>query len=351
MVKNNTHIEIVRSTTSGLSSLSQPSCDAIFAVLAKHYTKVGVTIVNNLSDLEALVARKPDLVFLGMEYILTNSVSANIAPTKIWVTEYLDEKGITYTGSNQAAHELGRDKSLAKRCVLNAGLKTSAFCVIKQSQSLAPDDLSLAFPLFIKPTSRGGGLGIDSDSVVHTFEQFQSKIRSIAADLRSDSLVEEYLPGREFSVAILKDEDSTEFSVMPLELIAPPDERGARILSKSVKTLNAEQAIAVADEATKSKVCELAVNVFYALGARDYGRVDIRLDKYGVPHFLEANLIPSLISGYGSFPKACVLNLNLSYESMILKIVRLGLARGGDTTEDAFEAHTANSWASLYSPI
>jgi hypothetical protein len=51
------------------------------------------------------------------------------------------------------------------------------------------------------------------------------------------------------------------------------------------------------------------------------------LDKTGTPQFLEANLIPSLISGYGSFPKACVLNIDLDYEPMILSIVRLALMR------------------------
>lgn len=187
--------------------------------------------------------------------------------------------------------------------------------------------MRLTFPLFIKPTNRGGGLGINSDSVANNFYELEPKIQSIAANLESDSLVEEYLPGREFSVAILKYEASEEFAVMPIELIAPPDERGLRFLSGKVKSSNSEQAVAIADEIIKSKVTALAIDVFEALGARDYGRIDIRFDKEGTPHFLEANLIPSLISGYGSFPKACLLNINLDHEQMILRIARLGLAR------------------------
>lgn len=75
----------------------------------------------------------------------------------------------------------------------------------------------------------------------------------------------------------------------------------------------------------------LALASFHALGARDYGRIDIRLDSDGVANFLEANLIPSLISGYGSFPKACELNIGLEYEPMIISITELGLIRNLNT--------------------
>jgi D-alanine-D-alanine ligase len=342
MVKSNKHFEIVRSTASGLSSMGQKSCDSIFAVLSKHYTKVGVTVVNNLSDLEALVACKPDLVFLGMECIPVNPLLGVTDPDKIWITKYLDENGIAYTGSNQSAHQLERNKPIAKQRVLDAGLRTSAFCVIKQNQLLGRNDISLAYPLFIKPSDRGGGLGIDSDSVVYNFEQLLSKVHSITTELRADSLIEEYLPGREFSVAVLKDEHPKGFLVMPIELVAPPDEDGARLLSGHVKSSNTEQALEVTDKVVKSKVSALALDVFYALGARDYGRIDIRLDTTGVPHFLEANLIPSLISGYGSFPKACVLNIGLEYESMILRIAKLGLARNVNDIEDVLAPPTVS---------
>jgi D-alanine-D-alanine ligase len=191
--------------------------------------------------------------------------------------------------------------------------------------------------LFVKPTNRGGGVGIDSDSVVHSFEELSSKVRSITTGLRTDALIEEYLPGREFSVAILKDGYSSGFSAMPIELVAPPDKNGSRLLSGEIKASNAEQALEVTDGVVRSKVTELALDVFYALGARDYGRIDIRLDASGRPHFLEANLIPSLISGYGSFPKACVLNIGLEYEPMIMRIANLGLARSAKSIEDVLE--------------
>lgn len=327
MQKINKHIEIVRSSVPSLSSMSQQSCDGIFDVLSDNYAQVGVSTVNNLDDLMQLISLSPDLVFLGMKYI----PSAN---GRIWLTEYLDNNGISYTGSNMPAHKLELNKQLAKQCVIDNGLNTSKFYVAFQNLPQLRASMHLTFPLFIKPTDKGGGLGIDSSSVAHNFEQLESKILSISTDFQSDSLVEQYLSGREFSVAILKDIDSERLSLMPLELIAPADARGDRILSAAVKSADTESFVKVTDIEIKNEICTLAANVFRAIGARDYGRIDIRMDASGKPQFLEANLLPSLIKDYGNFPKACMLNAGLEYESMILKIVELAFLRSAGPNYD-----------------
>ncbi len=139
------------------------------------------------------------------------------------------------------------------------------------------------------------------------------------------------MPGREFSVAILKQENSPTYLVLPIEKVAPKDERGKRILSKRIKSADSVCDLVVTDKLLHAKLTTLALNVFHALGACDYGRIDIRMDKNGVPHFLEANLLPSLIDNYGSFPKACALNVNMNHETMILNIAALGLSRGNKT--------------------
>jgi len=326
------HIEIVRSSRPWLNSLSQRSSDALLALLQRHYTHVGVTIVNDLYDLQRLVSLQPDLVFLGMKFVPTDHSLGRLSP-RIWLSEYLDNHDIAYTGSNRWAHELEFDKSKAKGRVLEAGLTTSPFHVVRQTDQLVENDIHIEFPLFVKPTDRGGGLGIDSDSVVKDFDALRAKVHSIATRYGSDALVEQYLPGREFSVAILKDTDSDAYTAMPIELIVPADDRGLKLLSSNVKSNDRETAVAVMDLNLKSQVETLALDVFSALGARDYGRIDIRLDADGTPHFLEANLIPSLIAGYGSFPKASMINCGLDYEQMILKIVSLGLTRQYDLAD------------------
>jgi D-alanine-D-alanine ligase len=269
-----------------------------------------------------------------MKFIPSNEDLGFQDSNKIWIADYLDRHGIASTGSDHTAHEFELNKPLAKARALEAGLNTSPFYVIKQNQPQAGHDTSLTFPVFIKPTNRGGGLGIGSDSLAYSFDELNAKARSISENLGSDSLVEEYLPGREFSVAILKDYYLEEYWVMPIELIAPQDNRGARILSSRVKHLDTERSIEVTDEIIKSRVANLAIDVFHALGARDYGRIDIRLDKTGTPHFLEANLVPSLKRSEGNyFPKACALNINLDYGSMIVRIAELGLVRNIKTIE------------------
>lgn len=327
MIKINKHIEIVRSSISQLSSMSEKSCQSILAVLEDNFTEVGVSIVDNLIDLDNLIEQKPDLVFLGMEFIPSDLSLGINDPNKIWLAEYLDNNEIENTGSGRRAHELSRDKSLAKQRVLDRGLNTSEFYVIRQNDKSDINQHKLTFPLFIKPTNRGGGLGIDSDSLVYNLTQLNSKVESISFELKSDSIIEHYLPGREFSVSILKNIDDDDFSIMPIELITPINNMGARILGGKTKSLNTEQAIIVEDTLLKLRLNNLALAVFKALGARDYGRIDIRLDQHDNPHFLEANLIPSLIEDYGSFPKSCLLHLGLDYRSMIMQIVSIALGR------------------------
>lgn len=300
------------------------------AALAEHFTSVQVTVINSISDLQALVARKPDLVFLGMTFLPMNPALGWEDPEKIWISDYLELHEIAYTGSRRTASILERNKNLAKQRVLDSGLSTSPFFVAKQDETLRKRDIELMYPLFVKPANRGGGLGIDSASLVTSFEQLEAKVQSISRELHSDALIEQYLPGREFSVAILRDEHSGDFRTMPLELIAPVDQSGGRFLSAKVKSADSETFVEVTDEGVKSRISTLALDAFEALGARDYGRIDIRLDRDGSPHFLEANLIPSLMNGYGNFPKACLMN-GINYQSMLMNIVNLAFSRSPES--------------------
>lgn len=327
-VKINKSIEIVRSTKTWLSSMSMSSARSIASTLNNKYTKVTVTNVDNLDDLNQLVNRQPDLVFLGMKFIIDESLEGDSLCEKIWISNYLDEFGIRYTGSNKLAHERSVKKSSAKENVIDAGLATSPFFVIDQADCdriNMPDDLS--FPLFVKPNNRGGGLGVNSMSVVNNVDELKAKAYTISHDLGSDSIIENYLTGREFSVAIFDNIDREDSDVMPIEIIAPVDEFGFRILGNVVKSANQETILAVSDPILRSSICRLALKSFMALGAREFGRIDIRIDDKGNPQFLEANLIPSLIAGYGSFPKSCFLNENIEFENMIFRIVDLAFVR------------------------
>ncbi|CAN5152305.1 hypothetical protein BH11PAT4_BH11PAT4_6580 [soil metagenome] len=306
--------------------MSQRSSDPLMALLKEHYTDVRLTIVNTAADLAGIAERKPDLVFLTVKCVPVDAELGREDPQMVWLADFLDQHGIAYTGSGQEAHELELYKPLAKQRAIDNGLDTSPFCVVRKESVGMPDSSPLEYPLFIKPSDRGGGLGVDEHSVVHNRLEADEKIASIAANHQADALVEEYLSGREFSVAILKHADSDQFYTMPLEL-ATSAEFDGDIMSAEMKAANAEIVLPVTDGKIREAICTLALNIFHALGARDYGRIDIKLNADGVPQFLEANLMPSLIDDYGSFPKASMLNENMGWEEMILRIVRLGLSR------------------------
>lgn len=338
MHKIQKHIEIIRSATKGLSSLSLVSAEAIQQVLSQTYSKVGISTINDLADLKKLAKSKPDLVFMGMEFVPSVEPRDIVNGKKIWVSTYLEDRGIKHTGSDRNAAELERYKALAKQRVLDANLKTSPYVVVRNGQIPSKDTLNLRYPLFVKPACLGAGQGIDNDSIVQNYEDLELKVKALNGLYSANVLVEQYLPGREFSVALLINEISGELMAMPIELVAAANDKGERFLGSEAKSSNEEVVLPLTDTLLRTKITDLAKGVFVALGARDYGRIDMRLDVNGEPHFLEANLIPSLIKDYGSFPKACVLNRGLAYEDMILSIVNLGMSRVIVADEQVFES-------------
>lgn len=326
-MKINKHIVIVRTKIKRFSSMSQPSSDNLEHTLSKHYKKVSMHFLNSPDDLDSLLLLKPDAVFSGMKVVPSAVYPKPNNSPSIWLSEFLDQNDIASTGSGIFAHKLERNKAHAKQRILDSNLNSSKYFVAN-SRDLDEDQISeLNFPLFVKPLDMGGGQGIDSLSVVNNYDQLASKVNQISLDYSSNSLVEEYLDGREFSVAVLKDSETGNYLSMPLELIAPKDEYGSRILSESIKSADSEEYSIIKDMDLKKELSNLAVEMFTALGARDYGRIDIRLNSKGVPQFLEANLIPSIIENFGNFPKAFKLNANIGYEDLMLRIVGLALSR------------------------
>ena len=315
------HIIIVRSGTLALSSMGLKSAVMMQAVLSSHYGRVEIMNVSTLTDLDMVVSAGPDVVILGLKNL---STSAGL----ISVTGYLESYGINYLGSHAAAIALDYDKPAAKQAVALAGLRTAASYLLTQDD-LEEIQAELSYPLFVKPPYGGGGQGIGPDSVVRNYYELCTKVKEISDNYHSAALVEAYLPGREFSVALMEQSADREIMALPIELIADQNEQGDRILGQAIKAADTERVTAVVDLALRIRINRLAVAAFRALGARDYGRIDIRLDAEGKPHFLEANLIPGLAKNdfVSYFISACEINLYQSYEAIILNLVQLSLNR------------------------
>ncbi len=317
------HIEIVSTTIPRLSSMGNKTRLGILNELKPLYSDVRISMVNSLADLEAIARRQPDLVFLGMKRL---QAVAGIHED-IWLEQFFSKYGIAVTGSRHTAQRLELDKQRAKARISSAGLQTAQYIVVGKTDIIPINIGLLNYPLLVKPTSLGGGEGVDKESYVENIIQLQSKIHSLRTLHNSDSMIEEYLDGREFSVAILRHEGKNDLYAMPIELIAPKNKTGHRFLSSMVKSADTEICTKVIDIDLQAKLSDFAINIFKQLGARDYGRIDIRLDSRGTPHFLEANLIPSLLKDYGNFPKACKFYLDYSYTDTILHILRLSIER------------------------
>ena len=136
--------------------------------------------------------------------------------------------------------------------------------------------------------------------------------------------METYLSGKEYSVGIFQDSTNGSLQAMPIEIVIKKNKNGHRILDFDVKKDDEEKVIAVTDLIIFEKLSKLAKEAFKALCGKSLGRIDIKMNQQGVPHFMEANLMPGLRKGY--FYRSCLLNLNMNYEDMIFSIANTGLS-------------------------
>ncbi|MDA7817315.1 ATP-grasp domain-containing protein [Sulfurimonas sp.] len=281
---------------------------------------VELTICKSLQDLKDVVQRKPDLVILAVKYIVLNDIE------NIWLSEYFAKNGINHSGSSRETLKYDSDKVLAKSFLRNKGINTAKYFTAIPGEYKSTFDLPTGYPLFIKPLNAANGNGIDDLSLVNNFEEFQSKVLSLYESYDAPVLVEEYISGQEFTVAIIQTKDDG-LIVSALEIIAPESSNGLRILGEKVKRDDTEVLRKTKDNLMMDRVKTLAIDAYIELGIRDYGRIDVKTNKYGHCFFMEVNLVPGMGNGSSYFPIACALEHNLSYYDVIKLIVDKGISR------------------------
>ena len=322
-IKINKSIEIVIVHNPGEKNFHQDNVgiileeNKILKILSKRYTDVSITKIDNKKDLDRLLKRKPDLVFSGVKYFNFNN-------KKVWLNDCLEAYDIPYIASSRTALDNESDKNLAKKIVLKAKIKTADFFVTEPDQHQNESSIPISFPLFIKPVKGGDSRGIDSNSIAYNFSSFKKKVLEIKTKHNLSSLVETYLPGKEYSVGIFQDSINGTLRAMPIEIIIKKNINGHCILDFDVKKDDEEKVIAVTNKKILKKLSKLAKKAFKALGGKSLGRIDIKMNHQGVPHFMEANLMPGLRKGY--FYRSCLLNLDMSYDDMIFNIANTGLS-------------------------
>jgi len=201
----------------------------------------------------------------------------------------LELLGIPYTGSGPLASALAMDKTMTKRVWLQQGLPTPAFEVLDADTELrlVPDRLSL--PLIIKPPHEGSTVGITK--VVGYSDMKEAY--AAAARFDSEVLAEQFIAGRELTVAVLGSGKAAR-ALPVIEIAAPGGNYDYEHKYFSDDTQYFCPAALPPEVA--AEVAEIAVKAYLALGCEGWGRADFILDRDNRPWLLELNTSPGMTS-------------------------------------------------------
>lgn len=252
-----------------------------------------------------------DLVFNIAEGVSGRSREAQ-------VPALLEVYGIPCTFSDPLVCAMTLDKALTKRMVASAGLATPRFRVISSEDELAGVELN--YPLFAKPNAEGTGKGVDATSRIENPKQLRQVCRRLLAKFSQPVLIEEYLPGREFTVGILG--TGAEARVLgTLEVAvradAPTRDYGYVVKEKCEKFV---EYLPVPRDGLRAEIEQLALVSYRVCECRDVGRVDIRLDALGRPSFIEINPLPGMHPTHSDLPMIAT-SEGISYRNLLEGII------------------------------
>ncbi len=239
------------------------------------------------------------------------------------VPALLDAYGIAYTFSDPLVLALTLHKGMTKRVLRDLGVPTPDFAEIASEEDVGK--VGLPFPLFVKPIAEGTGKGIGPACRVADRESLRRESLRLLARYRQPVLVETFLPGREFTVAVAGTGARAEvLGVMEIFLKGNAE---ADVYSYTNKE-ECEQRVeyALADDAVARAAAENALSAWVGLGCRDAGRIDLRVDALGVPNLMEVNPLAGLHPEHSDLPIICGL-AGIPYDRLIGRIMESALAR------------------------
>ncbi|MDQ4077680.1 MAG: D-alanine--D-alanine ligase [Chloroflexota bacterium] len=255
-----------------------------------------------------------DIVFNMAEGVWGRSREAQVPAV-------LEAFQIPYTGSDPLTLALCLDKAMAKRLWQHGGVPTPRFHVVTDLADLAAGHDELPrLPLFVKPVHEGSSKGIGVESIVETEQQLRERVEWILTCYRQPVLIEEFLPGREFTVGILG--NGAEARVLGIgELVLSSLDRVYGYTQKEEwKARVPNKLVPVQPVSLQEELSELALRAYHIVDCRDFGRLEIRLDRDDQPHVLELNPIVGLHPSHASLPLLAA-QAGLSYEALIAEIL------------------------------
>jgi D-alanine-D-alanine ligase len=244
--------------------------------------------------------------------------------------------GIPYSGSDPLTLSVCLDKARTKEMLAYHGVPTAPFAVVS-----AMSDLSaarrLSLPLFAKPIHEGSSKGITEKNFCPTWDELEAQTAFLLETYRQPVIVEEYLPGAEFTCAVLG--NGSEARVLPIvgmNFASLPD--GALpiygfeakwIWDRPERPLQMFDCPAHIDESLTKAIELVTLDAYRVLGCRDWSRIDVRLDAAGQPNVVEVNPLPGILpnpADNSCFPKAARA-AGISYNELIQSCLRHAATR------------------------
>lgn len=241
------------------------------------------------------------------------------------VPTILELYDIPYVFSDPVIMSILMNKALAKRVVRDFGIRTANFVVVDDINLLANVSKELKFPLFIKPNFEGNSKGIGVQSIVYSEKELFDVCEDLLCIHKQSIIIEEYLPGREFTVGIIgTGNDSKVLGVLEIKL---RQQEVDVCYSRTVKAdcHNKVDYVLVSDKEAML-AADYALKIWKLLGCRDAGRIDFRSNQQKIPNFLEVNPLAGLEKNDSDLP-ILGKKVGIEYPELIKMILNSAFAR------------------------
>jgi D-alanine-D-alanine ligase len=290
---------------------------------------------------EKLRNERPDIVFNITEGLFGVSREAQMPAM-------LEMLQIPYTGSDPLTLAICLDKSRAKEILSYYNIPTPRFRVISTISQLI--GCTIPLPCMVKPLHEGSSKGIFDASLVLTKQELEKQVSAILSQYNEPALVEEYLPGREFTVAMLGNGNNVKvlpiveikFDSLPSGVNPIYSYEAKWIWDKSDAPLDIFECPAQIESSLRKEIEFICREAYSVLRCRDWARIDVRLDAYGQPQIIELNPLPGILPNpedNSCFPKAARA-AGLTYNELIQTVIDIAAKRCGVQSKRVPVPHT-----------
>ncbi len=308
------------------------SIDTIDAVAAA-LGEIGEVIMLEANDdfPERLREARPDIVFNIAEGKNGVNREAHVPA----ICEFYD---IPYSGSDPLALSICLDKARTKEMLAYHRVPTARFAVVSSRKNLSRAR-SLSLPLFAKPIHEGSSKGITERNFCRTWDELEAQTAFLLETYRQPVIVEEFLPGAEFTCAVLGNDSEARvlpivginFASLPAGALPIYGYEAKWIWDRPEHPLQMFDCPAHIDDSLTKAIEQVTLDAYSVLGCRDWSRIDVRLDDAGLPNVVEVNPLPGILpdpADNSCFPKAARA-AGLSYDELIQTCLKLAAARKG----------------------